>query len=81
MASLNEAKILFGMQDLIDEETGESVSQSDGFKFFEISVDQVAGTPTEFASNQVTADCFTFQDETTLYIATQGSCDIGTEIV
>lgn len=57
-----------------------AVDPSVGMSFYEVSMDDVDGSPIEFASHHVTADCFATVVGDVLCITTHGTCDVGTEV-
>lgn len=86
MKSLNEVVEMFGMRgaEEVKDESGEVVvaasNPAEGFGFYGIALSAVEGNPIEFASSKCSQDCYATMDEETLYVATKGTCSVGTEI-
>lgn len=53
---------------------------SAGFNFYSVGLDTVSGSPIEYASNNVTQECLATYDDSFLYIATKGTCSVGSLI-
>lgn len=86
MKTLKEVIELFGMGGIeeVKDETGEVVvaasNPAEGFGFYGIALSSITGNPIEFASSKCTEDCYVTMDDEILYVATKGSCSVGTSI-
>ena len=86
MKSMLEIVEMFGMSTVAEsvDENGEVVSTASnparGYSFYGVALKDVKGNPIEFASEKCDVDCFATTDEETLYIATRGTCSVGTKL-
>lgn len=82
MAPTEEANVVTGVDEngLPISVTIPASNPSEGVNFYGVSLSKVTGNPAEFAAEKCDSDCWATTDEDTLYVATKGSCSVGTQI-